>query len=236
MRSPRKRKLEHFALGPSLGQCCGSAVVLAFERLEVSELNWVTTLAKCTAQGISTVRRVSFAPKPDTVMLSDPEAGTTDADCLLWDGAGFDESGALLTETIAPRDFNVVLFGAGHVGAALVRVLATLPCHVTWVDERDAAFPAAQFVPDNVTIEPNDTPDEALDQAPPGTYFVVVTHNHAVDLALTRCILRRGDFGFFGMIGSYTKKKQFEHRLVARDRSGEDRADGVPNRHRRHRR
>ncbi|KND58836.1 XdhC protein (assists in molybdopterin insertion into xanthine dehydrogenase) [Candidatus Paraburkholderia schumanniana] len=146
MRSPRMRRLERFALGPSLGQCCCGAVVLAFERLDVSDLNWVTTLAKRTMQGLSTVRSVSFAPMPDAVMLSDPEPGATDADCLLWDGAGFDESGALLTETIAPRDFQVVLFGAGHVGAALVRVLATLPCHVTWVDERDAAFPAPQLV------------------------------------------------------------------------------------------
>jgi xanthine dehydrogenase accessory factor len=224
MRSPRTRKLERFALGPSLGQCCGGAVVLAFERLDVSDLNWVTTLAKRTAQGLSTVRSVSFAPKPDAVMLSDPEPGATDADCLLWDGPAFGdthaESGPLLTETVAPRDFNVVLFGAGHVGAALVRVLATLPCHVTWVDSRDAAgsspFPAAQFVPDNVSIEPNDAPDEAVDRAPPNSYFVVMTHNHAVDLALAECILKRGDFGFFGMIGSYTKKKQFEHRLAAR--------------------
>lgn len=65
-----------------------------------------------------------------------------------------------------------MLFGAGHVGAALVRVLATLPCHVTWVDERDAAFPAPQFVPDNVTIEPTDAPDEAIDHAPPNAYFI----------------------------------------------------------------
>ena len=38
MRSPRMRRLERFALGPSLGQCCGGAVVLAFERLDVSDL------------------------------------------------------------------------------------------------------------------------------------------------------------------------------------------------------
>jgi xanthine dehydrogenase accessory factor len=216
MHMQRMRRLERFALGPSLGQCCGGAVVLAFERLDVSDLNWVTSLAKRTAQGLSTVRSVSFAPMPDAVMLSDPEPGAEDTDCLLWDGAGFDESGALLTETIAPRDFKVVLFGAGHVGAALVRVLATLPCHVVWVDERDAAFPAAPFVPANVTIEPNDAPDEAVDNAPPGAYFIVMTHNHAVDLVLAERILARGDFAFFGMIGSHTKRRQFEHRLAAR--------------------
>jgi xanthine dehydrogenase accessory factor len=216
MRSPRMRRLERFALGPSLGQCCGGAVVLAFERLDVSDLNWVTSLAKRTAQGLATVRSVSFGPAPDAVMLSDPEPGVANADCLLWDGAGFDDSAALLTETIAPHEFPVVLFGAGHVGAALVRVLGTLPCRVTWVDERDAAFPAAQFVPGNVTIDPNDAPDSAVDAAPPSTYFIVMTHNHTVDLMLAERILRRGDFAFFGMIGSHTKRKQFEHRLAAR--------------------
>jgi xanthine dehydrogenase accessory factor len=217
MRAPHMRRLERFALGPSLGQCCGGAVVLAFERLDVGDLGWVTSLAKRVAAGRSTVRSVSFGPAPDAVMLSDPEPGVESADCLLWDGAGFDESGALLTETIAPRDFAVVLFGAGHVGAALVRVLGTLPCHVRWVDERDAQFPPPDLLQaDNVTIDANDAPDEAVDHAAPNTYFIVMTHDHQRDLALAERILRRGDFAFFGMIGSHTKRKQFEHRLAAR--------------------
>jgi xanthine dehydrogenase accessory factor len=217
MRAPTRRRLERFALGPSLGQCCGGAVVLAFERLDVGDLGWVTSLAKRVAAGQSTVRSVSFGPTPDAVMLSDPEPGVESADCLLWDGAGFDDSSALLTETIAPRDFAVVLFGAGHVGAALVRVLGTLPCHVRWVDERDAQFPPPDALQvDNVTIDANDAPDEAVDHAAPNTYFIVMTHDHQRDLALAERILRRGDFAFFGMIGSHSKRKQFEHRLAAR--------------------
>ncbi|MGF6790657.1 xanthine dehydrogenase accessory protein XdhC [Paraburkholderia tuberum] len=217
MRAPHMRRLERFALGPSLGQCCGGAVILAFERLDVGDLGWLTSLAKRLAAGQSTVRSVSFGPAPDAVMLSEPEPGIDGADCLLWDGAGFDDSSALLTETIAPGEFAVVLFGAGHVGAALVRVLATLPCTVRWVDERDAQFPSldALHAP-NVRIDANDAPDEAIDQAAPNTYFVVMTHNHARDLELAERILRRGDFAFFGMIGSHTKRKQFEHRLAAR--------------------
>jgi xanthine dehydrogenase accessory factor len=217
MRMPHTRRLERFALGPSLGQCCGGAVALAFERLDVGDLGWVTSLAKRVAAGQSTVRSVSFGPAPDAVMLSDPEPGVESADCLLWDGAGFDDSSALLTETIAPRDFAVVLFGAGHVGAALVRVLGTLPCHVRWVDERDAQFPAPNTLQaDNVTIDANDAPDEAVDHAAPNTYFIVMTHDHQRDLALAERILQRGDFAFFGMIGSHSKRKQFEHRLAAR--------------------
>ena len=217
MRMSHMRRLERFALGPSLGQCCGGAVVLAFERLDVADLGWLSSLAKRVAAGQSTVRSVSFGPAPDAVMLSEPEPGVESADCLLWDGAGFEESSSLLTETIAPRDFAVVLFGAGHVGAALVRVLGTLQCHVRWVDERDAQFPPPELLQaSNVTIDPNDAPDEAIDQAAPQTYFIVMTHNHTLDLELAERILRRGDFAFFGMIGSHSKRKQFEHRLAAR--------------------
>ncbi|MGF6646776.1 xanthine dehydrogenase accessory protein XdhC [Paraburkholderia sp. GAS82] len=217
MRMSHMRRLERFALGPSLGQCCGGAVVLAFERLDVADLGWISSLAKRVAAGQSTVRSVSFGPAPDAVMLSEPEPGVESTDCLLWDGAGFEESSSLLTETIAPRDFAVVLFGAGHVGAALVRVLGTLQCHVRWVDERDAQFPPPELLQaSNVTIDPNDAPDEAIDQAAPQTYFIVMTHNHTLDLELAERILRRGDFAFFGMIGSHSKRKQFEHRLAAR--------------------
>ena len=217
MRTPRMRRLERFALGPSLGQCCGGAVILAFERLDIGDLGWVTSLAKRIAAGQSTVRSVSFGPAADAVLLSEPEPGVESADCLLWDGAGFEASGALLTETIAPRDFAVMLFGAGHVGAALVRVLATLPCHVRWIDERDAQFPPLETLnAPNLTIDANDAPDAAVDEASPNTYFIVMTHNHQVDLELAERILLRGDYGFFGMIGSHTKRKQFEHRLAAR--------------------
>ncbi len=215
-RSPHMRRLERFALGPSLGQCCGGAVELAFERLDISDLGWVTTLNKRMTQGLSTVRSVGFGPSPESVMISDPEPGVAGPDCLLWDGAGFDESGALLTETIAPREFPVVLFGAGHVGAAIVKVLANLPFRVVWVDERDESFPPMDRLPDNVVMDASGTPDSAVDEAPANSYFLVMTHNHALDLELAERILRRGDFAFFGMIGSHTKKKLFESRLAAR--------------------
>ena len=217
MRVPHLRRLERFPLGPRLGQCCGGAVMLAFERLDVGDLGWVATLAKRLQAGKACVRTLSFGAAPGGVQLSDPEPGTATPDCLLWDGAGFDEGNALLTETIVPHEFPVVVFGAGHVGAALVRVLATLPCRVRWVDERDAHFahsPSHELA--NLTIDANDAPDEAIDKATPHTYFIVMTHNHALDLDLAERILRRGDFAFFGMIGSRTKRHQFEHRLAAR--------------------
>jgi len=240
LRVPHQRRLERLALGPSLGQCCGGAVILAFERLDVGDLGWLASLARRLAAGQSTVRSVAFratqaASAADAVMLSEPEPGMEAPDCLLWDigddhgtsgdtsggnNGATDAGGALLTETIAPNDFPVVVFGAGHVGAALVRVLGTLPCRVLWVDERDAAFPSpeafAALGAPNVEIDANDAPDEAVDTAVPGTSFFVMTHDHSRDLALAERILRRGDYAFFGMIGSHTKRMQFEHRLAAR--------------------
>jgi xanthine dehydrogenase accessory factor len=108
-----------------------------------------------------------------------------------------------------------MLFGAGHVGAAIVRLLADLPCRVTWVDEREDLFPPA--LPANVVAEATDLPEAMVDEAPAGTSFLVMTHNHALDQRLTEAILRRpAHQDWFGLIGSDTKRKQFEHRL--RDR------------------
>jgi xanthine dehydrogenase accessory factor len=108
-----------------------------------------------------------------------------------------------------------MLFGAGHVGAAVVRLLADLPCRVTWVDEREDLFPPV--LPANVVAEATDLPEAVVREAPAGTSFLVMTHNHALDQRLSEAILRRpAHQDWFGLIGSDTKRKQFEHRL--RDR------------------
>jgi xanthine dehydrogenase accessory factor len=207
------RRLERLSLGPSLGQCCGGAVTLSFERLSIADLGWVKTLSKRLAAGQATVRSVSFGSTLP-VMISDPEPGCETADCLLWSG---DSSGQLLTETISIDRFHVVLFGAGHVGAALVEVLRTLRCTVHWVDARDAQFPRLDMARyPSLKVEPNDAPEQIVDEAPPGTYFLVMTHSHPLDQSLSERILRRGDYAYFGLIGSHTKRKQFEHRLAAR--------------------
>jgi xanthine dehydrogenase accessory protein XdhC len=122
-----------------------------------------------------------------------------------------------------PAPMHIVLFGAGHVGHALVTLLGSLPCVVQWVDERDELFP--DETPANVQIEATDTPDAIVDTAPPGAYFLVMTHNHALDFSLAARIMRRRDFTYFGMIGSKTKRVKFERRLLERgvepDRLGE---------------
>ncbi len=119
-----------------------------------------------------------------------------------------------LVDCIAAPRAHLVLFGAGHVGSAIIRALAHLPCSVTWVDEREDMFP--NILPANVSIEATDTPETAVAEAPAGASFLVMTHSHALDQRLAEAIIARPDAGWFGLIGSNTKRKQFEHRLRAR--------------------
>ncbi len=114
-----------------------------------------------------------------------------------------------------PPRFFLQLYGAGHVGRAIVRLLADLPCRVQWVDERESEFPPGPLPPhiEKVCVEPVQAEVSA---APPAAFFLVLTHSHALDLALAEAILARGDAAWFGLIGSKTKRARFEHRLLAR--------------------
>jgi xanthine dehydrogenase accessory factor len=153
----------HFPLGPALGQCCGGAVTVEFERLAAHHLaTW---------------------PAP------------------------------------VPR-FHLQLYGAGHVGRAVARLLVTLPCAVDWIDERDDEFPESLGDgppwPVHIRKVAVDAVEGEAARAPAGAAFLVVTHQHALDERIVEAILRRGDFGFLGLIGSKTKRQKFVHRFEAR--------------------
>ena len=215
LRDARSRHVERFALGPSLGQCCGGVVHLAFELADPAQM----------AQLNERRRHDSWR-----LFALDGAPG-----CALFDADGRQLSGNaaplfardrgahvmqehdgrrwLVDPVLAPRA-RLVLFGAGHVGAAVVRALAHLPCNVTWVDEREDMFPPS--VPANVTIEASDIPEALVDAAPAGASYLVMTHSHALDQRLAEAIMARPDVGWFGLIGSKTKRRQFEHRLRER--------------------
>jgi len=109
---------------------------------------------------------------------------------------------------------QVYLFGAGHVGRALVHVLGQLPYRIRWFDGRSDAFPAD--LPGNVKIEISAEPRHDVASAPAGTYFLVMTHSHALDLDICDRVLARGDFAFLGLIGSASKRATFLGRLRRR--------------------
>lgn len=194
------RRIERIPLGPALGQCCGGVVKLAFEVLGEADLVWLDAVESAFKAGRALQRTVPLAGaigvEPSRAMLPTAALQADDS----W------------TDTLVPDEMHVVLFGAGHVGHALVKVLSTLPCRVHWVDERDTLFPAG--LPGNIEPEATDTPEAVVDQAPPGAYFIVMTHSHALDQQLCEQILRRTDFAYFGLIGSKTKRAKFEHRMA----------------------
>lgn len=151
-------QVQPLALGPGLGQCCGGALTLQYQRFDAA----------------------AFARWPQPQPL-----------------------------------FTLQLYGAGHVGRAIVRLLETLPCTLQWIDERESEFPAAPSAASvqRLCVEPLEA---EVDQAPPGAFYLVLTHSHALDLAITEAILRRSDFGYLGLIGSATKRARFRRRLAQR--------------------
>jgi xanthine dehydrogenase accessory factor len=110
--------------------------------------------------------------------------------------------------------FDVALFGAGHVGKEVARILERLPCRLTWVDPRPDAFPSRVDSKTRVVIE--EEPAWMVDEAPPGACYLVMTHSHALDLEIVERVLRRKDYRFVGLIGSETKAAKFRARLSAK--------------------
>jgi xanthine dehydrogenase accessory factor len=102
----------------------------------------------------------------------------------------------------------VLLFGAGHVGKALARALAPLPLRVRWIDGRADAFPDLAIPGPKVVV--SDGLLDEVDAAPPGAAYLVLTHSHALDSMICAAALQRGDFAYLGLIGSRTKRAQFE--------------------------
>ncbi len=226
--------LRRFPLGASLGQCCGGLVNLLFDPVTAGA-DWVDTLEIFRRDGtpcmlVTAAHGAAHAGK--LVVTSDCAIGaigpgldmqaTKIARELLAAGEGVrlmqigdpEAPALLLFEPQRTADFSIALFGAGHVGRALVHALAALPCRITWIDSRDDQFP--RDIPANVTVVCTDAPTAEVDAAAPGSYFLVMTHSHALDQELAEAILGRSDFAYFGLIGSVSKRRSFEKRMENR--------------------
>lgn len=161
-------------------------------------------------------RRSSHALGPD---LGQCCGGHVELLTEVFDRDMIPEIGRRAAEPEAARR-RIYLFGAGHVGRALVLALAPLPFDVMWIDPRLSAFPAA--MPGNVTAAaPGDAPGQLAD-APAGSFVFIMSHSHALDLAICDAALRNFGIAHVGLIGSATKRARFEKRLreadVAEDR------------------
>jgi len=112
----------------------------------------------------------------------------------------------------------VALFGGGHVGHALVRVLAPLPFRITWIDSREEVFP--DHVPESVVCEHSEPVQAAVAGLAPQSRVLIMSFSHAEDLDVVAACLKRqrekADLPYIGLIGSKTKWAAFRHRLQAR--------------------
>jgi len=218
--------LRRFALGPSLGQCCGGNTQLLFEPVApagdfleplraFAEARTPSVLATPIDDGamgktLATADRVVGAVPPDGLveaahgLLQKPG----DAGARLWADA---EGKGYLLEQNPGHQGTILLIGAGHVGKAIADVLGPLPFAVTWADNRPEQYP--ENIPANIT--PRCTPhlEQVIDEAPEGSIYLVMTYSHDLDYALCARVLERGDFRYLGLIGSATKRARFERTM-----------------------
>jgi xanthine dehydrogenase accessory factor len=196
---------------------------LLFQGFDASAAAALATLAHRIGAGealaiATAVTRESAGPIVVAPDASLPPAVLVAGEALLRDAqpqvVADDAGTSWFVERAAGNAFRVTVFGNGHVGRALVQVLGALPCAVTWVDEREADFPAT--APPNVSIVVTDIPEAEVRAAAAGSMFLVMTHSHALDFDLVAAIVTRGDFAYAGMIGSAAKRAQMERRLRER--------------------
>ncbi|MBB3140694.1 xanthine dehydrogenase accessory protein XdhC [Halomonas organivorans] len=163
-------------------------------------------------QVIEAAREALAAGRTDTRLEAFPLGGRSGQCC-----GGYVH---VLIELFAGAEMDVALFGAGHVGQALVEVLAPLPWRVLWFDSREDAFPDGgtdrerlhhrRFV---MGAEGREAA-AAVASLPAGCHALVMTHDHAEDRALVDALLRRGDCASIGLIGSDSKWASFRRRLI----------------------
>ena len=187
-------------LGPDLGQCCGGSVVLGTEIWDAERLAQAEDAA---AAGPVFVRRIAGGlPCPKSLYAA---SGQSAAHVTRLE-AGW------LTEPLLPAATPLWIWGAGHVGRAVVDVMAPLPgWQITWADTAADRFPASE-TPGVTGLWASDLPRLAR-HAPQDAAHLILTYSHPIDLALCDALLQRG-FGFCGLIGSATKWARFSKRLT----------------------
>ncbi|MVO18350.1 xanthine dehydrogenase accessory protein XdhC [Parasedimentitalea huanghaiensis] len=193
----KDRVLSKHALGPDLGQCCGGVVFLLSE---------VYDAAKVAALDEELIARPADpAPVPMSVtrvLTKLRNQGQRPVPQLI-DG--------WMIEPVHKPDTPLWIWGAGHVGRALVDVLSPLPdLDITWVDTAPERFP--ENIAEGVTAVPASDPTLLVPHAPENAQHLVLTYSHTLDLALCHALLKH-EFSFAGLIGSATKWARFRSRL-----------------------
>ena len=200
-----KPRLLRQPLGPGLGQCCGGSVLLLTEVYDGQHLQKIKGSLEASGEYARPVFEGGKTP-PDTVLEPSTELARNRAAAkpVLKDG--------WIIEQLARSDRNIWVFGAGHVGRAIVSAVSPLPDFaITWVDVDAARFP--EPIPGNVDRLVSVNPADAVAHAPRNAEHLILTYSHAFDLDICNRILAR-EFRFAGLIGSASKWARFRKRLI----------------------
>ncbi len=239
--APAAQWLVRFPLAARLGQCCGGVATLSFATLDTSATGWLDVVAACARAStpcvvVGRIESGALAGQRFVVTADDARGSLGDAAIdsavvmearvrLALDLSEPRSRSGVLTvygvtlfaHVVRPEAFAVRVFGNGHVGHALVQVLGALPAEVRWIDTREDDFPGR--VPGNVEIVATDDPMAEVAAAPRGACLVVMTHSHPLDFDIVEAALERNDWRYLGLIGSKSKRAQFERRLLSRGMS-----------------
>lgn len=190
-----KDVLSRHALGPDMGQCCGGSVEILTEFYDV-------TRAEALPEDLITR---GTGPEPLAVKRARARlraSGERPCPTLV--------SGWMI-EPVSQPQRTIWIWGAGHVGRALIDVMSPLPdLDITWIDTDTARFP--EIIPHGVTRLCAAQPAELVAYAPTRAEHLIVTYSHALDLELCHRLLGHG-FISTGLIGSATKWARFRNRL-----------------------
>jgi len=206
------RGVRRFALGTGCGQCCGGVVDVMFEYLQASGEDWLHEVIALYRERQPFV--IASTPEGKEIVTADGSSGScpngivAEAQSLLDSAGPANFSNGVFMDPVRPSSFNVAIFGAGHVGAATVDVLARLGCQIRWIDSRRDIFPASS--PANVNVIESADPALEVAAMQKGSYFLVMTHSHPLDLEICDQVLRRDDAAYCGLIGSTSKRRRFE--------------------------
>ena len=187
-------RMMRLSLGPQLGQCCGGQVTMLLEPWQEGAPNLRPVLAQAGSAAPATLTRLAM--KLRTGQLAHPTPKI---------------EGGWLFEPPMITPVPVWVWGAGHVGRAVIDVLAPLPdLALTWVDFAADRFPPT--LPDGVDPVIAADPTALIPRAPQNAHHLILTHSHALDLELCHGLLTHG-FRSAGLIGAVSKAKRFVTRL-----------------------
>lgn len=200
--------LETQALGPSLGQCCGGSVQLLYERFDQARLERTQN-----AQTVSRPLPKAGRDKPLGISRIETNARNQGAATVAQIIDGW------FIEPVAAPTCKLWIWGAGHVGRAMVDVMSPLPgVAITWVDIASDRFP--DHVPTTVNQLWAPDPARLMTHAPVDARHLILTYSHTLDLELCHQVLMHG-FRDAGLIGSDTKWARFKNRLAQLGHSGD---------------